>query len=223
MKYEPQLHEIATRIWDKDLTKQYKDMFQNFTQTKTLMQYVHDDNDFYVLQDKLQRITTLMDAILANITGTAKWPDWLNYIQAFTHEQDKNSFWDKVMTYDYKLQETPSDSAVVPYVPGQGDSNVAVVPYVAGQGDSNVAVVPYVAGQGDSLVVPEEGEEEDEEDEEDENGGVGRKRKGTTKQGDDVPDPTKPRIDMAAANLNSFHTDYDVDYIATRLDRLRDW
>ena len=205
MKYELQLHEIATRIWDKDLKKQYKDMFQNFTQTKTLMQYVHDDNDFWAIQDKLQRITTLMDAILANITETAKWEDWLNYIQAFTHEQDKNPFWHKVMTYDYNLKEP--------------QSNVALVPYVAGQGDSNVPEL--------SLEVPKEGEEEDEEDDEeneqDENDDVAKlgKRTSTTKL--NVPDPTKPRIDMSEANLNGFHTDYDVDYIATRLDRLRDW
>lgn len=225
---------IATRIWDPDPNKKYEDQFETYTQTKILKKYVQKRYQNVKSGDDLTLLTNLMDSMLENIDDVTSKDDWLCYVKAFRSIDQRD--WDAynhLIEYEHKIPENYMKDEAVSSVDAQsGAANMSVEGAQAeASGEGAQAGGGSVSGgnvqdavQGfpnQSTLDSSDDESEGDAEERERLNGVGQKDGTKGSGGTSRKDP------RMQANLNILHTDagldYDVDYIAKRLERLRDW
>ena len=199
--------------------------FKEYKQSQLLLKSIVTRTSPYLPEALPKRVCEIMDVILANLDEKMTLDVWKLYLNVIDKEDPDEK--QRLIAYNLDRQVVPQEAA-------QGDANAAGVLQIPEAG-VNVPSASKIARTVDSSdELDEEGDRGDvTEDEQDENGNVGKlgKRKSQAKL-DDVPSSPKPRLGgdevmHDQTTKASFHgyagTDYDVDYIATRLDRLRDW
>ncbi len=213
-----QLIKIEERIWDGNIHKTYSDNFQNYTQTKMLMEYVHEKYNWQT--DRIQRLQIVMDCILALTTTTIRLENWINYLKAFSGDERAMV---SLNALDIKLKRDLEKEEIT-------EANV-VVPAAAVNSSADAVSTTQDPALISRLV--------DSSDEDKDGGGAAPRKRPLDGEGStNIPDSpiSRQRTDTddtmfdaqalgGAKTMFPAYTgaDYDVDYIATRLDRLRDW